>query len=73
MFCSVLFISGNELVSFPLSLPSTYPDLSDLVSPDNTELIQPSPQQEEEEGVITIDPMSFVNLPDTSGTLENNS
>ena len=62
-----LSFSGNELVSFPLDsslpLPSAFPDLSDLMSPENpVPSSQPSFNQEEED-YIQIDPMSFVNLP----------
>lgn len=60
-------IVGNELVSFPLdnSLPLTFPDLTDLMSPE-----QPMPNTQPslntgEDNYIVIDPMSFVNLPET--------
>ena len=54
-------------MSFPLDnslpLPTAFPDLTDLISPDNPNPnTQPSYPQEEDD-YITIDPMSFVNLP----------
>ena len=55
------------------ALPNTYPDLTDLVSPESPGIQFPTHTDEEDYGTLTIDPMSFVNLPESSATEEDTS